>query len=117
MARAAAATVTDVPFEIAFDRAASFRARRRQLPLVLCGHRSADPLFAFHGTLGSALARTGFVRVSRRFTPHMTLLYDTRRVAPCSVEPVAWTAREFVLIHSRVGLTQHIPLGRWSLGR
>jgi len=109
--------VTDAPFEIAFDRATSFAGRRPQLPLVLCGPRSVDPLFALHGTLGAALARTGFARVSRRFTPHMTLLYDTRRLAPCSVEPVTWTAREFVLIHSRIGLTQHIPLGRWSLER
>jgi 2'-5' RNA ligase len=116
-ARAAAAAVSGEPFEIVFDRAASFPIRQSHLPLVLRGHRSADPLIALYGTLGAALARTGLAPVSRHFTPHMTLLYDTRLVVPCSVEPVAWTAREFVLIHSRVGLGQHIPLGRWSLER
>lgn len=116
-AGAAAAAVRAAPFRVALDRVASFAGRRRQLPLVLHRHPFVDPLLALHGSLGAALARAGFRRVSRPFTPHMTLLYDARQVPPCSVEPVAWTVREFVLIHSRVGLTQHIPLGRWSLER
>jgi 2'-5' RNA ligase len=45
----------------------------------------------------------------------MTLLYDDRSVAEQAVETIGWTAREFVLVHSLLGQTRHIPLGRWPL--
>ncbi len=31
------------------------------------------------------------------------------------VWPVSWRADAFVLIHSLVGLTEHVELGRWAL--
>jgi 2'-5' RNA ligase len=33
-----------------------------------------------------------------------------------AVEPIRWTVREFVLVHSLLGQTRHVPLARWSLG-
>lgn len=49
------------------------------------------------------------------FGPHMTLGY--RRGSPCSaaVAPVAWNARELVLIHSHLGKTRHDRLASWPL--
>jgi 2'-5' RNA ligase len=61
------------------------------------------------------MARRGLRRRARSFTPHMTLLYDARSVEARAIEPVAWTVREFVLVHSRWGRTQHILLGHWPL--
>jgi 2'-5' RNA ligase len=37
-------------------------------------------------------------------------------IAPEKVAPIAWRAREFVLVHSLLGQTRHIPLARWPLG-
>jgi 2'-5' RNA ligase len=51
----------------------------------------------------------------KQFTPHVTLLRDRISVPEQEIEPICWTAREFVLVHSLLGQTQHIPLGRWSL--
>jgi 2'-5' RNA ligase len=62
------------------------------------------------------MTRVGLGRwVVPRFTPHLTLLYDNRYVEGRDVEPIAWSVREFVLIHSVLGKTRHIHLGRWPL--
>ena len=50
------------------------------------------------------------------FEPHVTLAYDVRMIAWRDVAPIAWRAREFVLVHSLLGKTQHVTLGRWTLG-
>ncbi|RYF99230.1 MAG: hypothetical protein EON94_11715 [Caulobacteraceae bacterium] len=51
-----------------------------------------------------------------RFEPHLTLAYGQeesfRRPIRC---PISWRSHEFVLIHSLVGLTEHVELGRWPL--
>ena len=72
-------------------------------------------LVAFHRALGEAMKRHGLWRVSRTLTPHMTLLCDGLLLPASEVEPAGWTAREFVLIHSFVGLGCHNVLGRWPL--
>jgi len=45
----------------------------------------------------------------------VTLLYDDCSVAEQAVETICWTAREFVLVHSLIGQTLHVPLARWPL--
>ena len=112
----AAAKVNEAPFEVAFDRAGSFIGSRRKRPLVLLGGVSLDPLIVFQRALGETMTRHGLGPwVSRRFTPHMTLLYDSRHVDTCPVEPVRWKVREFVLVHSLLRRRKHIPLARWVL--
>lgn len=105
------------PFEIVFDRVESFRNRPRNRPLVLRGQkRGVASLLAFQKALGQAMEAAGLgKRVETRFTPHATLLYDDRGVMERAVDPISWTAREFVLVHSLLGKTKHIPLGRWPL--
>ena len=51
-----------------------------------------------------------------RFEPHVTLAYGQEEGFRREVLPISWRAGEFVLIHSLVGLTEHVPLGRWALG-
>jgi RNA 2',3'-cyclic 3'-phosphodiesterase len=112
----AASLVEAEPFEIVFDRVESFRSRPRNKPLVLRGSDDVKALIAFQKILGTAMERAGLGRrVEKRFTPHTTLLYDDHGIREQPVNPISWTVREFALVHSRLGRTEHILLGRWPL--
>lgn len=108
-AREAAGLIAAAPFEIVFDRVASFT------PIVLLP-RESQPLTALHGALGAALAKVGLpIRRTSRFAPHISLLYGQRRIEERAVDPVTWTVRAFTLVHSLVGQTRHVRLGQWTL--
>lgn len=98
-------------FDVVFDHALSYPSSGTY---VLSGREGTRQLTAFREVLGEALRSEG-LRVSRSFTPHMTLAYDRHVVAEHAIEPVIWRAREFVLIRSHVGQGQYDTLGRWSL--
>lgn len=116
VAGAAAASVAAAPFDITFDRAASFTSAPRNRPFVLRGAGGLAALTAFQQSLGDALKKTVLGRWAKPgFTPHVTLLYDDRSVPEQAVTPVSWTAHEFVLVHSLIGQTLHVPLARWPL--
>lgn len=109
----AATDVRAAPFEVSFDRTASFRGRSGNRPFVLIGEDGLGRLQSFRRMLGAALARRGLRRVANAgSTPHVTLLYDARSVEEHPIEPIFWTVTEFVLIHSMKG---HNHLARWSL--
>lgn len=112
-ARAAASTVSMPAFEVTLDRVASFHRTSRARPVVLRGSDGVAALKAFHDILGKTLAKSGFNLKQSSFTPHLTLLYDQHEVSERTLEPVRWTAREFVLVDSRVGKAQHVQLARW----
>jgi 2'-5' RNA ligase len=110
---AAAAEVRAEPFEVLFDRTASFRGKRGSRPFVLVGDDGLQRLESFRRMLGAAMMRSGLRRVANsNFTPHVTLLYDARSVEEYPIPPVVWTVTEFVLIRSLGG---HACLGRWPL--
>jgi 2'-5' RNA ligase len=98
--------------EVAFDRVTSFAGSDA---LVLRGGDGVDGIVMFHHTLGVAMRKSG-LSAGSQFTPHVTLLYDGRRVEEQFIEPIRWTVRDFVLVHSLRGRTMHIPLERWHLG-
>jgi 2'-5' RNA ligase len=111
-----AAKVRTDPFEVEFDRVASFSGKRGNLPLVLRGGEGLAELMKFQRGLGTAITRARVGRpVASQFTPHVTLLYDGIQVEERAVEPIRWTVSEFILVHSLLGQTRHIPLARWSL--
>jgi len=114
-AEAAAGAVIAHPFDVRFDRLASFRNG----PLVLLGGEDdLAAVVAYRQSLAAAIARTGLKTKSSltQFKPHVTLLYDRQTLVDEQACPsVEWRAEELVLIHSRLGQTQHIPLGRWPL--
>jgi len=113
---AAAAATVAAPCDLRFDRVASFDRKRRKRPLVLLSGDEATPLVRMRDALGEAMVAAGLERwVSPHFTPHVTLLYDDRRLAERAVEPIGWTAHEFVLMRSVLGQTRHMALGRWPL--
>jgi 2'-5' RNA ligase len=117
-ARAAGAAVKMKPFHVSFDRAASFDSKPSNRPLVLrgsAGSRGLAGLHNFHDALGNALQRVGLGRWALpQFTPHITLLYDDRAVEEVATEEVSWPVTEFVLVHSLLGGSTHVPLGRWA---
>ena len=109
----AATEVRTEPFEVSFDRTASFRGRPGNRPFVLIGASGLRRLEAFRQMLGAALTRSGLRRpANTNFTPHVTLLYDARGVDEHPIQPILWTVTEFVLIRSMKG---HDHIGRWPL--
>jgi 2'-5' RNA ligase len=112
----AGGTIAARRFGVAFDRAMSFSGRPGKQPFVLCGGDGVSELMLFQHILGMAMKRAGLGRrVKTRYRPHVTLLYGGCRIAERPVETVGWTVREFVLIHSLLGRSRHIPLARWPL--
>jgi 2'-5' RNA ligase len=107
----AGAAVTSVPFDVAFDRVTSFAGSNA---LVLTSGQGTHDIKIFHQSLGAAMRQVG-LRASSNFTPHVTLLYDRRRIEEQFIESIRWTVYDFVLVHSRRGRTQHMPLERWQL--
>jgi len=98
-------------FDVTFDRLLHFPASRA---VVLRSGTPSVPLAALARALGLAVQQAG-LRTKPGGTAHMTLMYDERGLPEHSIEPVGWTATEFVLIHSLVGKTEHLVLGRWPL--
>ncbi len=71
-----------------------------------------------HGAIHKALAMgTMAPRRESAIWPHVSLLWDRAAVPREAVEPIGWTAREFVLLDSPYGEARHEVLGRWPLGR
>jgi RNA 2',3'-cyclic 3'-phosphodiesterase len=115
-ASAAAATVAMPPFDVTLDRAASFCHKPRNRPFVLLAREGIVPLTALRQAFGAEMTKA-LVRRSAKshFTPHLTLLYDDLCVEKHAIEPIVWTAHEFVLVHSLLGLGRHVALARWPL--
>jgi 2'-5' RNA ligase len=80
----------------------------------LRGEDGLKPLIGFQQQLREQMARAGFA-VRRNYTPHITLLWADRCIDEYPIAPIGWTVRDFVLVMSHVGASQHIHLGRWRL--
>lgn len=115
-AREVGETIATEPFDLAFDCVGSFTGRPGNRPLTLHGGDRLTALAAFQQWLGLAMKKGGLGRWAEwSFTPHVTLLYDSQKVDEQLVDPIGWTVREFVLVHSLLGETRHISLARWPL--
>jgi RNA 2',3'-cyclic 3'-phosphodiesterase len=113
----AALAVSFCSFDVVFDCAGSFaRKGDDRHPFVLQGSEGVAAVRAFHRALQIEMRRAGFRARARTLTPHVTMLYDHRRVEWRAVDPVRWRANEFILVESLIGHATHVPLGRWRLG-
>lgn len=99
------------PFEIILDVAMTFRLPKQHV-LVLSTAGSIANIYNLNRQLVMA---GGAMATGSSFNPHMSLLYTDRPVRKQSIEPVRWTVREFVLVHSFVGLGRHETMARWRL--
>ena len=111
---AAGGALAHAPFEVAFDRAASFANRPGNNPFTLQGGEGVAALVAFQGALGLKMAGAA-LRPDKQFAPHITLLYDGQVVPAQAITPIRWTVDRFVLVQSKLGQTQHIVLRSWDL--
>jgi 2'-5' RNA ligase len=110
-ARSAGASVTAGCFAVELDRATNFGGM-----FVLTGGAGVAELKNFQRALGQSMTLAGLGKhVQKNFTPHVTVLYGDNDRREIAVEPIRWTVREFVLIHSLLGETKHTVLGRWNL--
>ncbi|CCV12282.1 2'-5' RNA ligase family protein [Mesorhizobium sp. STM 4661] len=102
-------------FDVSFDRLSAFGGGA----LVLRGSGGIPPLQAFWRSLGATLADSPLKPfMANSFEPHVTLLRDRTRVAKLGervIEPIGWTVRDFVLIHSFLGRGRYRLYGRWRL--
>ena len=113
---ATAAIKVDLPaFVLSLERIATFH--RRKPPGVLRCADGATPVHTLWQTLRRELVHVGLGAILEPdFTPHVTLFYsDGSMLEPAAIEPIAWTVRDFVLVHSVVGRKDYRILGRWML--
>jgi len=110
-AQAAAAAVKVLPFKVVLDRIGGTRGQ-----FLLRASDGSLALRHFRQTLSAALIKEGLRRyVDPAFAPHVTLSYDFSDAPEMSIEPIAWTAHEFVLVESLLGKHQHIKKGSWQI--
>ena len=123
-AELAARRVAMPAFDVTFDALGSFAGpppradRRLPHPLVLQA-RGSDAQAGQVATrlcrqLHQALGRKG-PAATESATLHLTLSYGPETIPRQAITPIRFTADEFVLVHSEVGLTRHHVLGRWPL--
>ena len=105
------ATLPIPPFEVSFDRTATFGRQPGNRPFVLFGGDGLSQLKSFRQQLGVEL---GLKRAAnRKFEPHVTLLYDQLHAGEYPLgEPIAWTVNNVVLVHS---LNGHEHVAKWRL--
>jgi 2'-5' RNA ligase len=108
-------------FDVVFDCAGSFGGHggRDKRPFVLWSTDEVDLLMLFHRALATAMAHVGLNKwTSPQYTPHITLLYDSRIAAQRAIETVRFRVHEFVLLDSLVRQGRqgrHVPIARWPL--
>lgn len=102
-------------FAVEFNGAMSFRGRRDNQPFVLHGDDGVIGLAMLQQALSIAMEKAGLGRCASRYSPHITLMYGDRFVADRAVDPVRWTVHEFVLVHSLLGRSRYLALGRFPL--
>lgn len=112
----AMARIATPAWNIALDHVASFRGRRKH-PIVL---RCPDVHTGVHALWHESrvqFAAVGFAPwLQHDFNPHLTLFYGDRLLSlPIPIEPIAWTVREVVLVHSLLGKTEYRFLGSRQL--
>lgn len=111
----AGSRVEMAPFEVTFDRALSFKSTGPR-PFVLCSSGNHAGLAELRRAIGSSMQGIGFRGSDHGFTPHVTLLYTDELLPETSIdEPVSWTVRDFVLVHSLHGRSRHVHRRRWPL--
>jgi RNA 2',3'-cyclic 3'-phosphodiesterase len=104
--------VSEGAFVVTLNHAESWKSET----LVLLGDEGVIGAERLHTAIHKALARGSMApRREPPISPHVSLLRDKAEVPKTFVEPISWTAREFVLLDSVLGEGRHEILGRWTL--
>src|SRR6185436_898843 len=102
-------------FDVVLDRVRSLPCLRR--PLVLCVDELASGAAVLQVMIQIAMHELWIDAVGLPHIPHVTVLDGWRGSVDEAVEPVRWTATEFVLLHSLRGRRETVMLGRWALDK
>jgi 2'-5' RNA ligase len=104
------------PFPVQVDQAVC-GGKKSRVPFVLKSQKRNSALDLLRQRVFIQLDQEGIEGDKReRFEPHVTVGYMDKGFRMEPIEPIAWMVEEIVLIHSLVGQTQYIELGRWKLG-
>lgn len=107
--------VAAAPFQVTLNHLMTWK-NKESPPLVLLGDEGVIGVQLLHTAIHKALVVGSMApRREPEFWPHVSLLWDKRELPKAFVEPIAWMAREFVLLDSPVGEGRHEVLGRWPL--
>jgi 2'-5' RNA ligase len=109
----AAAAIIMSSFDVVLDRARSLGSLRRSL--VLYGDDGLSGARVLQLAIEFATHELGIGAARRSLMPHVTVLDGWSGIVEEAIEPVRWTANEFVLLHSLRGRRESIVLGRWAL--
>lgn len=108
-AKRTAAKIQFESFPVEFDHVAGARS------LVMLGGPGLSPLRLFQRHLISEMRHGPLLPFARKpFAPHVTLIYGAG-LPQTPIDPIRWRVRDFALIQSRNGLTEHRLLGHWPL--
>lgn len=116
VARKVAGGLVAKPFDIILDRVGTYWNRQEKPPLVVFASSGMPKADLFRHALVADLRRSGFPFPKKMPDLHMTLFYDRCIVAEEPIDPIRWTVRGFVLVHSIYGEGRHVLLGQWPLG-
>ena len=108
----AAGRVALPAFTVVLDRALTFAG---SLPLVLQASQGLEAVPGLGRALQAAVAKVLKLRLEPSSTPHLTILYSNKALAARTIEPVRWTATEFVLVRNHPGESRLDILGRFPL--
>ena len=109
--RRAGDAVRAAPFDLLLDRLSHGSAT-----VALRPGRTSPPLQALQAGIAGAMAREGIaMRADWRFSPHETLCYRKGPSHMEAIEGFVWHVRDFVLVHSLIGLTRHETIACWPL--
>lgn len=100
------------PFLLSLDRLSG-----SERSIALRPNKRPPALSAMQKQIDDQLRYWGLMRTGWSFSPHVTLGYRPGLSFLKPVTPLEWDVRDVVLIHSVVGATRHIELGRWPLVR
>jgi 2'-5' RNA ligase len=98
------------PFAIGFDRLSGSGST-----VALCPSKAPRGLGILQRQIGRQLVYWDLQRLGWAFSPHITLMYRTGQPFIRPSPLFEWTAAELVLVHSLIGETKHIDIGRWPL--
>lgn len=111
----AADLVRVAPFEVCFDRLATFGGLSHPLVLRSSRQDGVAGLLRLRDALGKALADMGKVVKDKPVEPHMTVSWEGVKIDEAPTPELRWTPVEFVLIDSHVGKHIHEVLASWPL--
>ncbi|MFC3656585.1 RNA 2',3'-cyclic phosphodiesterase [Xanthomonas hyacinthi] len=115
-AHAAGQALAAAPFDLCFDRVASFGGRACTRPLVLLGDGEPAALRRLRAALQQQLGRQGVAtRADAAYVPHLTLAYDDRAVPLQAVPELRWTVATLSLIRSVQGQGRYLHEATWLL--